>query len=190
MDTPLIQVSDAASTKVRELMAQKQLSDMAVRVRVLDLLGRRYSLQFVGIDSLSDADLRIDSNGVTLVTEAVGSERVRGAILDYVESLSGAGFRLDNPNRPALEGLAARVHEVIEDRINPMVAQHGGEVHLLDVREGRVFIEFSGGCQGCGAANQTLKQGIEGTLREILPEVVEVLDTTDHAAGTNPYYQA
>ena len=170
-------------------MRQKELDRAAVRVRVLDMLGRRYSLQFVDSDGLDAEDLRIESNGVTLVADPQSAPRVSGATLDYVESLSGAGFRLDNPNPPALEGLAARVHELIEARINPMVAQHGGEVHLLDVQEGRVFIEFAGGCQGCGAASVTLKQGVEGTLREALPEVVEVLDTTDHAAGTNPYYR-
>jgi Fe-S cluster biogenesis protein NfuA len=86
------------------------------------------------------------------------------------------------------EELRARIQKILDSQINPAIAAHGGSVELLDVREGVVFVQMSGGCQGCGSANATLKHGIEGILREEIPEIVEVLDTTDHAAGRNPYY--
>lgn len=86
------------------------------------------------------------------------------------------------------EELRGRIQQLFDEQINPAVAGHGGYVELLDVREGVVFVQMLGGCQGCGAANVTLKQGIESILREQVPEIVEVLDTTDHAAGRNPYY--
>src|SRR2546427_2778353 len=70
--------------------------------------------------------------------------------------------------------------------INPAVAGHGGYVELIDVQENRVYLQMGGGCQGCGAADVTLKAGIERLIKDELPEVVEVLDTTDHAAGANP----
>ncbi|HXG16324.1 MAG TPA: NifU family protein [Calidithermus sp.] len=84
--------------------------------------------------------------------------------------------------------LRARVQEIIDTMINPAVAGHGGWVELIDVQDNRVYLQMGGGCQGCGAADITLKAGIERLLKEEIPEVVEVLDTTDHAAGTNPYY--
>jgi len=84
--------------------------------------------------------------------------------------------------------LRAKVQDLLDSQINPAIAAHGGFVELLDVREGIVYVQMLGGCQGCGAANVTLKQGIEGILRNELPEIVEVLDTTDHASGQNPYY--
>jgi Fe-S cluster biogenesis protein NfuA len=62
-------------------------------------------------------------------------------------------------------------------------------VALLDVRDNRAYIRLSGGCQGCGMADVTLKQGIEVAIKKAVPEIVEVLDSTDHASGTNPYYQ-
>ena len=86
------------------------------------------------------------------------------------------------------DDLKARVQELIESTINPAVAGHGGYVELIDVQENKVYLQLGGGCQGCGAADITLKAGIERLIKEELPEVEEVLDTTDHSSGSNPYY--
>jgi Fe/S biogenesis protein NfuA len=86
------------------------------------------------------------------------------------------------------EELKTKVQELIDTMINPAVAGHGGFVELVDVQENRVYLQMGGGCQGCGAADVTLKQGIERLIKDELPEVVEVLDATDHASGSNPYY--
>ena len=84
--------------------------------------------------------------------------------------------------------LKTKVQELIENMINPAVAGHGGFVDLIDVKDNKVYLQMGGGCQGCGAADVTLKSGIERLIKEELPEVEEVLDTTDHASGANPYY--
>lgn len=86
--------------------------------------------------------------------------------------------------------LKDRVQELIDTMINPAVAGHGGFVELIDVQDNRVYLQMGGGCQGCGAADMTLKGGIERLIKEEIPEVEEVLDTTDHASGSNPYYTA
>jgi Fe/S biogenesis protein NfuA len=88
------------------------------------------------------------------------------------------------------EELKVKVQELIDTMINPAIAGHGGYVDLIDVQENRVYLQMGGGCQGCGAADITLKSGIERLIKDELPEVVEVLDTTDHASGANPYYTA
>jgi Fe-S cluster biogenesis protein NfuA len=80
-----------------------------------------------------------------------------------------------------------KVQRLLDTAINPAVAGHGGVVTLFDVRERMVYLQMGGGCQGCGMADVTLKQGIETMIREEVPEVVEILDVTDHAAGQNPY---
>ena len=85
--------------------------------------------------------------------------------------------------------LKERVQHLIVTAINPAVAGHGGFVTLVDVQDGRVYLEMGGGCQGCGAADVTLRAGVERLIREDIPEVTEVLDLTDHAGGANPYYQ-
>jgi Fe/S biogenesis protein NfuA len=86
------------------------------------------------------------------------------------------------------EDLKTRVQTLIDNMINPAVAGHGGFVDLIDVKDNKVYLQMGGGCQGCGAADITLKSGIERLIKEELPEVEEVLDTTDHASGANPYY--
>ena len=91
---------------------------------------------------------------------------------------------------PAAEELRGRIEEVLESEVNPAVAGHGGVVTLIDVRKNDVFIKMGGGCQGCGMAAVTLKYGVETAIRQAVPEVGAIYDTTDHAAGRNPYYAA
>ena len=86
------------------------------------------------------------------------------------------------------DDLATRVQELLESTINPAVAGHGGFVQLIEVKDNKVYVQMGGGCQGCGAADITLKAGIERLIKEEIPEIEEVLDTTDHASGENPYY--
>jgi Fe/S biogenesis protein NfuA len=82
-----------------------------------------------------------------------------------------------------------KVQKILDEMINPAVAGHGGFVELLDVKDNLVYLKLGGGCQGCGMVNVTLKQGIETTLKEEIPQIAGVIDQTDHAGGTNPYYQ-
>ena len=89
---------------------------------------------------------------------------------------------------PGEAEIRARVEQLLETQINPAVGSHGGWVELLGVQGNNVFLQLGGGCQGCGMADVTLKQGIETLLRQEIPELGEVLDQTDHAAGRNPYY--
>lgn len=89
---------------------------------------------------------------------------------------------------PSEGDLKWTISDLLDREINPAVAQHGGYVELIDVRKNNVYLRLGGGCQGCGAADVTLKQGIEKAIRQLVPRVGEILDTTDHAAGRNPYY--
>jgi Fe/S biogenesis protein NfuA len=81
------------------------------------------------------------------------------------------------------------VKKMFDTVINPAVADHGGFIEFVDVRDNKVYVRLTGGCQGCGAAVMTLKQGIEQMLKHQFPEIEEVVDETDHAAGANPYYE-
>src|SRR5438309_11500922 len=99
------------------------------------------------------------------------------------------------PAAPAAGGLddAAlydRVAELFDSQVNPMVARHGGRVELIDVPDAGVMLRMGGGCQGCGMADVTLRQGIEAMLQQAVPEVKGIVDITDHTAGSNPYFAA
>jgi Fe-S cluster biogenesis protein NfuA len=84
--------------------------------------------------------------------------------------------------------LYERVNDLFEQQVNPMVARHGGRVELIDVQDAVVLLRMGGGCQGCGMASVTLRQGIEGMLTEHIPEVRGIVDITDHASGNSPYF--
>jgi len=90
--------------------------------------------------------------------------------------------------RPVEDQIRLKVQKILDEQINPAVASHGGMISLLDVMGNTVFIKMGGGCQGCGQANVTLKDGVVRAIQEQVPEVAEVLDSTDHAGGANPYY--
>ena len=84
--------------------------------------------------------------------------------------------------------LAGAVRSVIDAQINPMVASHGGQIELIDLKENTVYIQMSGGCQGCASSTATLRQGVEQMIKGAVPEIQSVVDVTDHSAGQNPYY--
>jgi Fe/S biogenesis protein NfuA len=86
------------------------------------------------------------------------------------------------------EEIREKVQNLIDNAVNPAIASHGGFVDLLDVKDGVVYLAMGGGCQGCGMADVTLRHGIEALLRDEVPEIAEIVDATDHAAGTNPFY--
>ncbi len=88
------------------------------------------------------------------------------------------------------DALYERVADLFDSQVNPMVARHGGRVELIDVQEAVVMVRMAGGCQGCGMADVTLRQGIEAMLQQHVPEVKGIVDITDHTAGSNPYFAA
>ena len=85
--------------------------------------------------------------------------------------------------------VAQRVLQVLEEQVNPAIAAHGGRADLVAVEKEIAYLRLGGGCQGCGMADVTLKQGIEAMIKEAVPSIQAVLDATDHASGTNPYYR-
>ena len=111
-----------------------------------------------------------------------------GAGLPAVSEAPKKKFKFKQTSGRTPEEQFALVQRVIDEEINPAVAAHGGQFKLLDVRDNRVFVRLGGGCQGCGMVDATLRQGVETRLRELMPEMVALIDVTDHASGENPYY--
>lgn len=194
----MIEFTDKARQQVLEFIREEEEADLAVRLAVLDSspFSPRYDLALIESWERKPDDAAFDVGGFEVVVDPGSASFLDGASVDWVESLQGSGFKVDNPNErtPAAESvtgeLADRVKQVIEQQVNPAIASHGGAVSLVDVREGVVFLSMSGGCQGCGMAAVTLKQGVERLITEAIPEVTEVRDVTDHASGTDPYYIA
>ena len=192
MDQPIISFDEPATRKLGDMRETDRFSGSALRVTVDEEGGSFcYRIDVVEENSREKADSVADCNGLAVYVGPESAPRLQGATLQYIDGPRGGGFRFENPNRPRLleDPLAARVQQVLEEKVNPGVADHGGRVMLADVRDGKVYVRFGGGCQGCGMADVTLKQGVMATLQREIPEIVEVLDTTDHAAGADPYCQ-
>jgi len=153
--------------------------------------------EFALVDEVpSNGDRVVQFEGFQVVLDEGSAGRMDGATVDWVEGDRGAGFEVRNPNArklgeaaPAGE-LADRVRYILDTKVNPGVASHGGKIELVDVDAPDIYLELGGGCQGCGMARVTLKQGVERMLRESIPDLGQVIDVTDHAAGANPYYSS
>lgn len=117
-------------------------------------------------------------------------KRVGAKIREHIRSNEPAVTAEFIDAMPPESEIRTRVQNLLEREINPALGMHGGWVELIDVKKNAVYLRLGGGCQGCGSAKMTLKMGIEKAIREQIPEVGEILDTTDHAAGRNPYYQS
>jgi len=154
---------------------------------------------------------------LAIVVPESSVEKLRGATIDWSEGLAQSGLALVNPNKPPapaelpmmsppmappasppidapppadLSGdVAQRVIQVIDRQVNPAIAAHGGHAELVAVEEGTAYLRLGGGCQGCGMATVTLGQGIEVAITGAVPEIARVVDVTDHAVGTNPYFE-
>ena len=191
MNEALVTITAAARGKILELMKNEGREGLVLRMAVAGRGpgGFQYKLAFAPESERAPADPKFDAAGVPVVIDAASVDSLRGATIDYVDSAYGSGFKIDNPNPLWADPVAQAVQKVLDDDINPAVASHGGHVALLDVKNDVAYIQLGGGCQGCGMVDVTLKQGIEVRIREAVPSIREIVDTTDHAGGKNPYYQ-
>lgn len=191
MSEQIVRVTDAARTKILELLKAEGRAGLALRMAVAGRGpgGFQYRLGFVAPEERQPDDRVWDAGGFDVYVDPQSEPNLRGAAVDYVEGPHGSGFKVDNPNPLWNDPLEQAVQKVFDEEINPAIASHGGFVTLLEVKEGRAYIQLGGGCQGCGMVDVTLKQGIEVRVRELVPAITEVVDTTDHAGGSNPYYR-
>ena len=157
-----------------------------------------YDLAFIHSKDLTDSDLQWETNGLTIVVPEDSHTRLVGATLDIPSNSAQGGLVIRNPNRPNPLGdiehleltgdIPERVQQLLEQRINPALASHGGFATLIGVDGPKAYITMGGGCQGCAMSQATLTEGIQSAILEAIPEITEVIDSTDHASGSNPFY--
>lgn len=145
-------------------------------------------LWLVKADDRRDDDEVLVQDGFEVFIDPHSRKQLGGATVDFLDDVMQSGFRVFWPSPTWDDPIAQRVQEVLDRQVNPGVASHGGQVSLERVVGDAAYVRLGGGCQGCGAADVTLRQGIEEAILGAVPELKRVLDATDHAAGTNPYY--
>jgi Fe/S biogenesis protein NfuA len=208
---PILTINDRARKRVLEIRAGEEDGDsLALWVEVVGVSGAEWAYDlYFDLPAEATADDAVQhGDDLTVVIPAESVERLRGASLEMSRDLLNPGLVIVNENKPPqparpaspqiteprpenLTGpVAQRVQQVLEQQINPSIASHGGQATLVAVEDHTAYLRLGGGCVGCGMATVTLSQGIEVAIREAVPEIEHVIDVTDHASGTNPYYEA
>ena len=197
----LMTISNEAIDRIIEIRDQEpDDDDYALFIEITGLQGTQfgYSLAFIPIAE-TDSDAHVEHHrDLTVVIPSADTANMNGASLIISAGMAGS-LAIENPNNPAspvlpepsgdLSGsVAEKVTQVLDQQVNPGIAAHGGHARLVSEDNGVVYLEMGGGCQGCGMAAATLRQGIERILRDSIPEITEIVDVTDHMSGANPYY--
>jgi len=196
-------ITDKALAKVKSFRAGvADAGRQAMWVEVTGISGGEYTynmtLKPLDAAAPGDAVQRVDELAIVVPEHDV--EKLRGATIDWSDDLMRGGLMLLNPNRPSpaigtpppadLSGPPPqRVQQVIDDQINPAIAMPRGSAQPVAVEGDPAFPPPGGGWVGRGMASVTLTQGIQVAITEAIPEIIGVVDVTDHASGTNPYYE-
>ena len=188
----MLTVTEAAKRKILSVIQAQGKPGDGLRITIVgrSSAGFTYDMHLVEEGDAQAEDIVVDVGEFPVIIDADSAPHMRDVIIDYVEDLQQSGFRIGNPNSVWTDPKAMAMQELLDTQINPAVASHGGHIELVDVHDDIVYIRFGGGCQGCGMVSVTLNQGVEQAIREAFPEIREIVDVTDHAAGTNPYYQS
>ena len=198
----LMSFSGEALDRIIEIRDQEPGDDeYGLLIEITGLQGDQfgYSLSFVPLGEAGATDHMERHGNLTVIIPSVDTSNMAGARLAMSSDPMAPGLAIDNPNNPSpripdapagnLTGpMAERIAQVLDHQVNPAIAAHGGHASLVSEENGVVYLQLGGGCQGCGMAAVTLRQGIERILRDSIPEIVEIVDVTDHQGGDNPYY--
>ena len=194
----MLEVTEAAETFLVDLIEKQDAQHLAIQVDVNDggTPHAQIGMSFLERDQVDDEFLAIPTRDpdVHLFTQNNNETWLSGGRMDFRDNGTGGTIVVDAPNLhvpnvSADSPLEERVNYVLYSEVNPGLRSHGGMVSLVEIVDGdTAILQFGGGCQGCGMVDQTLKQGVEKTLVDKIPEITTVRDVTDHSQRENAYY--
>lgn len=198
----IVDVAPQALERILEIRSgEDDPASLGLRIEVTGVHGVEYAydLSFESLDEAAADDVTYLVGDLTLVIPADSVEPLRGSTLDVPSNPSQGGLVIRNPNRPdPLAGIgeleltgdvAEKIATLLEKRINPALAAHGGFASLVGVDASTAYVTMGGGCQGCAMSAATLTEGIRASILEAIPEITDVVDATNHALGENPFYR-
>ncbi|MCB8889836.1 MULTISPECIES: Fe-S biogenesis protein NfuA [Halomonadaceae] len=197
IEAPGIDITDSAQGYLAELLEKQNVEGIAVRIFITQP-GTPYAETCLaycrpGEEEPTDVLLELDKINVYLDKNSLAF--LEEAVVDFNADRMGGQLTIKAPNAKmpkvnADSPLEDRINYILYSEINPGLAAHGGEIKLVELTEQKVAIlAFGGGCQGCAAVDLTLKDGVEKTLIERIPELAGIRDVTDHTDTTNAYYR-
>jgi len=201
----LIEITPAARSRIDALVAAEAVREPALRIAAegdpKSPIARSYAISLVEKDERERTEIAINVEGIRIFLNLDTSHLLSGATVDWSGADGSGAFVIrEKTQTPAAaseaavptaefsDPLARRIQDVIAAEINPRIASHGGHVEMVDLQDSILYIRMGGGCQGCAASAATLRMGVERMVREAAPELMGVVDVTDHEAGVNPYY--
>lgn len=196
----MLTFTDRAKEMVLTFMDQSGEDLRALRIHVSggSPVAPSFELTLVEDSDGGEEDLKLDAGGFAVLVDNGSAEKLDGATVDFVNRVNGSGFEIipsskfagdpESVGRVPKGDLADKVQLLLDEHVNPSIASHGGQINLVDVKETEVYMEMTGGCQGCAMSKMTLRQGVERMIRQHIPEVTVIHDVTDHSAGDNPYF--
>ena len=201
----ILQVTDDAAEVVLGALAEESGDPLGLRVAIAGTemspsmtFEFGYDLSLHEIDDVEGDDVVYEVAGLTIIIPGDSVENLTGATLDVPSNPLQGGLVIRNPNRPDMadridlsesDSVSERLQELLNNHVNPSLAAHGGYVELVKVEDSKAFLLMGGGCQGCTMSAATLHQGVAAIISQHVPEILDVIDVTDHAAGENPFYQ-
>ncbi|MGO2242806.1 MAG: Fe-S biogenesis protein NfuA [Halomonas sp.] len=197
VDTQGIDITNSAQEYLSELLEKQNVEGIAVRIFITQP-GTPYAETCLaycrpGEEEPTDVTLELEKINVFLDKNSLAF--LEEAVVDFNADRMGGQLTIKAPNAKmpkvnADSPLEDRINYVLYSEINPGLAAHGGEIKLIELTEQQyAVLAFGGGCQGCSAVDLTLKDGVEKTLMERIPELAGIRDVTDHSDTTNAYYQ-
>ena len=190
IDESYVVIRDEAREKIQsQLNANPELWGVEMNVEVKSPLKGIYSLDLIQVPEKGEGYIHLEKDGIRIRISSQSIPFLEGTelIINEEEELEARNPQMSITKLTG--SIEDQVQQLLVDQVNPMVAAHGGVVSIHAIEKTDVYLQFGGGCQGCGQIDVTLKQGIEVMLKESIPEISNVYDATDHAGGTNPYFQ-
>jgi len=186
----MITFSEKARARLVDMLKAEGREGWAIRIRVKGRDNNTYIYDFrsVEVADKSAGDEVVDTDDFLIYIDPASAKRIQGASVDLSVAEMGR-FVVENPNPVWQDEAADKVATVIVDKVNPAVAIHSGRVSLVDFNEDIAYIVMQGGCQGCGLATVTLRQGIERLILDEIPAVRSVVDVTAHDEGETPFFR-
>ncbi len=193
----MIEITESGQTYLKDLLAKQNCEGIAIRVFVLDggTPKAETCIAFCRPGEQEADDELFRYNELQAWVEKKSQPYLEAAIVDFAKDSMGGQLTIRAPNSrmPKVgpdSSLQDKVNYILYSDINPGLAQHGGNISLDHITEDLVAVlKFGGGCQGCGQADVTMKEGVEKTLLHKLPELTGIRDVTDHSNSTNAYFK-
>ena len=193
----MVNITESAQEYLAELLNKQDAEGVAVRVFVLDAGTPKAEtcISFCRPGEEKEDDEVVQYEDFRVFIDKHSTPFLEDAVVDFSKDTMGGQLTIKAPNSrlPKISEdspIEDRVNYILYNEINPGLASHGGNVSLEEIFEENVAVlRFGGGCQGCGMVDVTLKDGVEKTLLEQIPQLKEVRDVTDHSVKENAYYQ-